>query len=163
MTEGTTDESLRHALTKLSHLHFVAARAYGRRVIQMGEEPWRVHVTGTPALDSIDMIRVLTPDELEAKLGVPVSRAFLLVTYHPETLAEIGADDQIAEVLIALEETGFPCVFTCPNADAGNDRIRGAIQQGCEEHKDWTTITSRSRKVWHATLSRARPSIAARL
>jgi UDP-hydrolysing UDP-N-acetyl-D-glucosamine 2-epimerase len=110
----------------MSHLHFVAAAAYGRRLRQMGEEPWRITVSGAPGLDSITALRPLPGSRLEKELGVPVDRRTLLVTYHPETLGR--SDEQsVAELLAALDGTAAPMVFTMPNADTGRDAVSRSI------------------------------------
>ncbi|MFM2152841.1 MAG: hypothetical protein RL199_1276, partial [Pseudomonadota bacterium] len=85
VTEGALDESLRHAITKLSALHFVAADAYRDRVLQLGEDPARVFVVGSPGLDHFDALPLLSKAELEADLGFPLASPSLLVTYHPAT------------------------------------------------------------------------------
>ena len=70
LTEGAMDDALRHSMTRLSHLHFAATREYGRRLVQMGEEPWRVTVSGSPSLDNLASVRRLPPTELESRFGL---------------------------------------------------------------------------------------------
>src|SRR5947209_4394615 len=84
-SEGAFDESLRQALPKLSHLHFASAPEHARRIRQLGEEPWRVVVSGAPALDAIRELDPLPDQELELSVGVPLHEPVLLVTYHPPT------------------------------------------------------------------------------
>jgi UDP-hydrolysing UDP-N-acetyl-D-glucosamine 2-epimerase len=129
VTEGAIDESIRHAITKLSHLHFVAAEPYARRVIQMGEEPWRVHVSGEPGLDSIATMDFLTKDEVENRIGIPLSPKPLLVTFHPVTLEGGETSRYINELLEALNDSSQPTVFTYPNADPGGTLIIDAIER----------------------------------
>jgi UDP-hydrolysing UDP-N-acetyl-D-glucosamine 2-epimerase len=116
-TDGAMDDSFRHAITKLSHLHFVALEDYARRVIQMGEEPWRVTVSGAPTLDNLRHVELLTPEQLEnefvLEMGVPPA----LVTYHPVTRELDSTAAQIEALFRGLRESGLPCVFTAPNAD----------------------------------------------
>jgi UDP-hydrolysing UDP-N-acetyl-D-glucosamine 2-epimerase len=126
-TEGAFDNSLRHSITKLSHLHFVAAETYAQRVIQMGEEPWRVTVSGAPSLDNLREIRRLTREELEAQWGLDLRRPPLLVTFHPATLEYDRTEEQVQELLAALDAVGIPVVFTAPNADTRGGRIRQLI------------------------------------
>ena len=78
------DDSIRHAISKLSHLHFAAAAAYGRRIEQMGEEPRRIFVTGSPVVDAILTQPAIPKDELEKEWGTARERS--TVTYHPVTL-----------------------------------------------------------------------------
>lgn len=128
LTQGAIDDALRHSLTKLSHLHFVATEEYGRRVIQLGEEPWRVLVTGALALENVRGIPRLERAELEAAVGLPLDEPTLLVTFHPVTLEFGDAEWQTAELLSALEAAGRPVVFTAPNADTGGRALRGLVQ-----------------------------------
>ncbi|MFH2007637.1 MAG: UDP-N-acetylglucosamine 2-epimerase [bacterium] len=132
ITQGAIDESLRHSMTKLSHLHFVATEEYGQRVTQLGEEPWRITVCGAPSLDNLRKLKLLTRDEIGARFGLSVPEQFLLATFHPTTLEYEDAERQIAELLAALESSGLPVVFTLPNADTAGRGIRRAIQQYAE-------------------------------
>ena len=102
-TEGAMDELFRHSITKMSHLHFVANREARRRVIQMGEEAWRVVVTGAPALDHLRAMHFLSKTDLAEILGIPLDPAPLLVTYHPVTLEWRRTSSQIRELLRALK------------------------------------------------------------
>lgn len=129
LTEGAIDDVLRHSLTKLSHLHFVATDEYAHRIVQLGEEPWRVVVTGEPGLDNLRDIHLLTRKELEERYLLQLGHPFLLVTYHPVTLEFEQAERQVSELLAALQEIGMPVVFTLPNADTGNRIVREKIQQ----------------------------------
>jgi UDP-hydrolysing UDP-N-acetyl-D-glucosamine 2-epimerase len=126
LTEGATDDAIRHAISKMSHLHFVAARAYAQRLRRLGEERWRITVSGAPGLDAVRRLARMSPAELEGDLGVPIGSATLLVTYHPETLDPDRA--HVAELLAALDRIDAPIVITSPNADPG----RGAIQRAIE-------------------------------
>jgi UDP-N-acetylglucosamine 2-epimerase (non-hydrolysing)/GDP/UDP-N,N'-diacetylbacillosamine 2-epimerase (hydrolysing) len=126
-TEGAIDDALRHSMTKLSHLHFVALEAYARRVMQLGEEPWRITVCGALSLDNLSSMQLFSPAELESQYGICLDPPPLLVTFHPVTLEHERTEWQITELLAALEETGLPVVFTLPNADTGNHTIRERI------------------------------------
>jgi len=128
LTEGAIDDALRHSMTKLSHLHFVATREYGRRLVQMGEEPWRVTVAGALSLDNLAAMRLFTAAELESHFGLRLTTETLLVTFHPVTLEYEEAGHQIEELLMALKASGRPVVFTMPNADTGGRVIRERIK-----------------------------------
>jgi UDP-hydrolysing UDP-N-acetyl-D-glucosamine 2-epimerase len=134
VTEGAVDDSIRHALTKMSHLHFVSAEAYKRRVVQMGEEDWRVTVSGAVSLDNLQSMPLLTPAELEQNLNVPLQPAPLLVTFHPVTREYEKTATQITEILVALEQTELPVIFTLPNADTNNNIIVKAIDEYVNNH-----------------------------
>ena len=133
-TQGAIDESIRHAITKMSHLHFASTEAYARRIIQMGEEPWRVTVSGAPALDDIHEAEQMSPAELESRFGLDLSSPPLLVTYHPVTLEYEQTEAQVTELLAALEASGIPVVFTHPNADTENRAIVALIEAFAASH-----------------------------
>lgn len=129
-TEGAIDEAIRHAITKMSHLHFVAAEDYRRRVIQLGEQPERVFLVGGLGVDCIRHTPLLGRAELEAALGLSFGDRSLLVTFHPVTLEEETAGAQMGELLAAL--TGLPdtkLIFTLPNADPGGRVLGGMIER----------------------------------
>lgn len=133
ITLGAIDEAFRHAITKYSHVHFVSTEVHGRRVVQLGEEPWRVVVSGAPGLDNLSGIRIQPLDELEKRLGSPLTGPPVLVTFHPVTLEYQRAGEQIASLLAALEqvvlgEAGLPVVITKPNADTNNAMVLEAIE-----------------------------------
>lgn len=127
LTQGAIDDALRHSITKLSHLHFVATEEYARRVIQLGEEPWRVTVSGALSIDNVKQTALLSSREMEDRYGIRLDPAPLLVTYHPVTLEYEQTEQQIVELLGALDDAGLPVVFTLPNADTGNSIIRRRI------------------------------------
>lgn len=133
-SEGAIDEAIRHSLTKMSHLHFVQTSQYRDRVVQMGEEPWRVTVSGSPSLDNLREFSPLPERELSERVGLSLDCPPLLVTFHPVTLEYSAARDQIGEVLAAVEASGLPVVFTAPNADTNGQEIRGAIESFVAQH-----------------------------
>lgn len=128
-SEGAIDECFRHAITKMSHLHFVSTETYRRRVVQMGEEPWRVVVSGAPSLDNLHDTPALTRREFDALLGAPLPEPFLLVTFHPTEREPEQAAVQCRELLAALELAGRAILFTYPGADASSRRIIGMIEE----------------------------------
>jgi UDP-hydrolysing UDP-N-acetyl-D-glucosamine 2-epimerase len=127
-TEGAIDEAIRHSITKMAHLHFASTDEYARRIVQMGEEPWRVTTSGAPGLDNLYELQLMTLEEIEEEYSIRIESPPLLVTYHPVTLEYERTDDQMAELLSALDDTGLPIVFTYPNADTGNSVIAGMIE-----------------------------------
>ena len=134
LTRGAIDDALRHCITKLSHLHFVATQEYARRVEQMGEEPARVFVTGALSLDNLDSVSLLTTAELEAKFGLHLGSPPLLVTFHPVTLEYEQTEWQTQELLAALETVDQPVVFTLPNADTNGRVIIRLIEAFVRTH-----------------------------
>ena len=136
-TEGAMDESFRHAITKMSHIHFPATRPYADRIIQMGESPERVYCFGAPGLDNVYKLSLLGKKELCQTLQLPDNRKMGIVTYHPVTLEKDTAELQIAVLLETLR--GFRSiywVFTLPNADTGGRLIGRIINKFVEKNPD---------------------------
>jgi len=128
VTYGAIDDALRHSITKLSHLHFTSTEQYRQRVIQLGEHPDRVIVSGAPALDRLRSFRPLTVAELSRQTGWAWPEGFVLATFHPVTLEYEHTDKHIGALLDALAETDVPSVFTMPNPDTYGRVIRSAIE-----------------------------------
>lgn len=129
-SQGALDENFRHAITKLSHVHFVSASAHAARVHQLGEEKWRIVVCGAPALEyARRQSRAVPAPVLARRLGITLKPAPILVTYHPETLASTSVKNDFSEVLAALERVTRQIVFTAPNADEGSSVIRKMTQK----------------------------------
>jgi GDP/UDP-N,N'-diacetylbacillosamine 2-epimerase (hydrolysing) len=129
-TEGAIDEAIRHAITKMSHLHFVAAEDYRRRVIQLGESPERVFLVGGLGIDNILRLELLDRAALEASLDFKLGAKNLLVTFHPVTLEKSTAGTQMAELLAALDELqDTHLIFTMPNADTDGRVLIHMIEQ----------------------------------
>jgi UDP-hydrolysing UDP-N-acetyl-D-glucosamine 2-epimerase len=126
-TEGAIDELIRHAMTKMSHLHFASTESHARTIIQMGEEPWRVMVSGAPGLDNLSEIHLLSPDELKEHYGITLKQWTLLVTYHSVTLEFEETEAQMHGLLDALSEVDCQVIFTYPNADTQNHLITEMI------------------------------------
>lgn len=142
-TEGLIDEAIRHSITKMSHLHFVAAEEYRRRVIQMGEQPCKVHLVGGLGIDNIKRLALLQRSELEASLDFALGNKSLLVTFHPVTLETATAEDQMAELLAALAELkDTQLIFTLPNADTDGRALIAMVQQFVATHANARAFTS---------------------
>ena len=136
LTRGAIDDSLRHSITKLSCLHFVETETHAARVRQMGEEAWRVHLTGALNLDNIAELPVLPPAELNHRFGIDLDLAAppLLVTFHPVTRDFAATRRHAEELLAALAAAGHPIVFTYPNADTGGRAVIDLIDAFVREH-----------------------------
>lgn len=138
-TEGAFDEAIRHSITKMSHLHFVATEDYRRRVIQLGEAPERVFNCGAPGLDSVAKLRLLEKDEFEKAIGFKLGMKNLLVTFHPATLEKCTAENQFQQLLDALDElTDTSVIFTKANADTDGRAINKMIDDYVASHNDRT-------------------------
>lgn len=135
VTEGAYDDAFRHAMTKMSQLHFVAAEKYRQRVIQLGESPDRVFLVGGLGLDAIARVKLMDRPSLEASLGFKFGPRNLLITFHPATLEAGNAVDQMTELLAALDGlSDTQLIFTLPNADAGGRGIARLIETFVAEH-----------------------------
>jgi UDP-N-acetylglucosamine 2-epimerase (non-hydrolysing)/GDP/UDP-N,N'-diacetylbacillosamine 2-epimerase (hydrolysing) len=155
LTEGAIDDAIRHSITKLSHLHFVATETYAQRVVQMGEEPWRVVVSGAPGLDNLREIELLSREELEERYGVDLRDPFFLVTYHPVTLEYEQTERQIDALLGALEEIDAKLVFTYPNADMGSRLIVDLVQEFAACHQRAELFVSLGTQGYFSMMSHA--------
>ncbi|MFN0080375.1 MAG: UDP-N-acetylglucosamine 2-epimerase [Prosthecobacter sp.] len=131
LSEGAMDDRFRHGITKMSHLHGVATEVYRQRVIQLGEEPWRVLCCGALALDNVNDIQRLSREELEQRFNLDLSRPPLLVTLHPTTSDHEQTGPQTDALLAALRELDVPVIFTMPNADMAGQVIRERIAAFC--------------------------------
>jgi GDP/UDP-N,N'-diacetylbacillosamine 2-epimerase (hydrolysing) len=137
VTVGAFDESFRHSITKMSHIHFVAAEEYKNRVIQLGENPELVFNVGGLGVDAISKFKLLTKEEFEKKRGVSFSKRNLLITFHPVTLEDGSAEKQMNELLSALSELNeTTLIFTLPNADTGGLVIISEIEKFVEDHSN---------------------------
>lgn len=143
-TEGAFDEALRHSITKMSHLHFVAAEEYRQRVFQLGEQPNRVFLVGGLGIDNIKRLKLLERAELEASLDFKLGLKNLLVTFHPVTLENQSSAQQMAELLAALEKLGEEThlIFTMPNADNDGRELIGMIESFVATHMNARAYTS---------------------
>lgn len=134
-TEGVVDEAIRHAVTKMSHFHFVAAEPYKRRVIQLGENPERVFTVGAIGLDNAKRMSLLSKEELEQAIQFKLGKVSFLVTYHPVTLKDKNSEFAVKELMKALDK--FPeanVIITKANADTGGRIINQLFE---EYEKKW--------------------------
>lgn len=142
-TKGSIDEALRHSITKMSHLHFVAAEEYRQRVIQLGEQPDRVFMVGGLGVDNIKRMKLLDREALEQSLGIQLGEKSLLVTFHPVTLETGTAADQMAALLAVLDgQHDTQLVFTMPNADTDGRVLKTMIEQFVAQHANSCAYTS---------------------
>lgn len=136
---GNIDESVRHAVTKLSHLHFAATERAADFVCRMGEDPAAVYLTGCPAIDAISTIDLSRPKHILAGnggVGAPLDpdQPYLLVLQHPVTTEFGNGEVQITETLEAVAQTGMQAVWLWPNVDAGADEVSRGLRKYREHH-----------------------------
>ncbi|MDA7541828.1 UDP-N-acetylglucosamine 2-epimerase [Gammaproteobacteria bacterium] len=137
VTEGAIDESLRHSITKMSHLHFVATDEYRQRVIQLGEDPNNVFKVGGLGIDNIKKIDLLDKKSLEAELEFSLGDKNLLITFHPVTLEKGLAEIHAKELLKSLKKLkNTNLIFTMPNADADGNKIMQLIEDFVSKHNN---------------------------
>jgi len=134
VSEGAMDNQIRHAITKLAHLHFASAEPHARRIAAMGEEPWRIHTVGAPGLDRLATTEPLPRAGLARDLRLPEAGPWLLVTFHPVTLEYRDTAAHIDELLAALEKTDGFIVITYPNADTAGRLIIERIEEFAGRH-----------------------------
>jgi GDP/UDP-N,N'-diacetylbacillosamine 2-epimerase (hydrolysing) len=142
-TEGAFDEAFRHSITKMAHLHFVAADEYKQRVIQLGEQPENVFLVGGLGIDNIKRLQLLDCNALEADLGFKFGKKNLLITFHPVTLETASAVTQMQALLAALaklEDTQL--IFTMPNADTDGRTLIKMVEQFASQHANAHAFTS---------------------
>ncbi|MCQ8102841.1 UDP-N-acetylglucosamine 2-epimerase [Methylomonas sp. SURF-2] len=129
LTEGAVDDAMRHALSKMAHLHFTATETYRKRVIQLGEQPDRVFNVGAPGLDNIHRLPLLDRQQFEQATGFKLGRRNVLVTFHPVTLENATAAEQFRQLLLALDRfDDLHIIFTHANADADGRIIAAMIE-----------------------------------
>lgn len=130
LTEGSIDDGFRHAITKMSSLHFVSTEVYRDRVIQLGEHPERVFHVGAIGIESIRSLKLKSEKELCRELNLPTLGNSLIITYHPTTIANGNVEKECNELFHALEKfNNMTMIFTGSNADADGQRINKLMQQ----------------------------------
>ncbi len=139
-TEGAFDEAIRHSITKMSHLHFVTNEVAARRVRQLGEDPARIFCVGSPGIDQIKSIELLSKHDLEKQLDFEFKAKNILVTFHPVTLDRQQPAKQFQEILNALEYFGkdLGVIFTQPNSDTHGRVLIHMINDYVARHSDNT-------------------------
>ena len=142
-TEGAIDEACRHAITKMSWLHFTSTEEYRRRVIQLGEDPQRVFNFGALGVENALHTDFMTLSELEASIGFSLDKPFAVVTFHPVTLEGASAEDQINALLTVLSQhTEMKFIITGANADTGGRIINQKVKDYAAEHDNALSVTS---------------------
>jgi UDP-N-acetylglucosamine 2-epimerase (non-hydrolysing)/GDP/UDP-N,N'-diacetylbacillosamine 2-epimerase (hydrolysing) len=150
VTEGAVDDSIRHAVTKMAHVHFVATEPFQRRVIQLGEHPDRVFNVGAPGLDYLRHLNPMGREELESSLDFELEDPTFLITYHPATLQDRPPEESVEELLDALDQ--FPnarLIFTRANADAAGRKINQQIERYVQKESNRAELYSSLGQRWY--------------
>lgn len=156
ITEGAYDDAIRHAITKMSHLHFTSTEEYRNRVIRMGEQPERVFWVGSLGVDNIVNESPMPLDELESSIDFPLGNRFLLVTFHPVTMENQTSEARCTALLEALEEVNdmYNILFTLPNSDTDGRVIISLVEDFVAKDKSRRhAVTSLGRKRYYSALS----------
>ncbi|MDR0185534.1 UDP-N-acetylglucosamine 2-epimerase (hydrolyzing) [Prevotella brunnea] len=145
ITEGAYDDCIRHAISKMSHLHFTSTEVYRKRVIQLGEQPDRVFNVGAIGIDNIKHIPLMSKEELEQSLNFSLGDKFIVVTYHPVTLEDNSAEKQSQALISALNALdGYKILFTYPNSDSNGrviiDHIKEFVAAQPRKVKAWKSL-----------------------
>lgn len=157
VTEGAMDEAIRHALTKMAHVHFVTNESAERRVKQLGEDPANVHRVGNPALDGIARLEPMERAAFEGALGMELREKNLLVTFHPETLNDQPSAMPFTELLGALDALGpnVGLIFTKPNADTHGRVLVGMIDAFVQNHPNAVAQVSMGHRLYYTAMQHA--------
>lgn len=136
-TEGAIDEAIRHAITKMSYLHFAAAEVYRNRIIQLGESPERVFNVGALGVENIKTVKLLDKNILENSINFKINENTVMVTYHPVTLEKESSAQQFGNLLYVLENRPeWNIIFTKANSDTDGRIINQMIDRFVAEHKN---------------------------
>ena len=123
------DDSIRHAITKFAHIHFTATKKHKERIIKFGEEPWRVHLVGSPAINSISYLEETSAKNFARKINLNLDKPIILVVQHPTTIGAENTTDEIKETLNAIVELKHQTILIYPNADAGGRNMINVIKK----------------------------------
>lgn len=143
LTEGAVDDCVRHAITKMSYLHFPASEVYCKRIIQMGEQPERVFNVGALGVENILNVPLLEYDELCRQVGIPKEHPYVVVTFHPVTL-EYGCEmQQVKELIAAMQQQKqYFYLITKANADAGGDSVNSMFEEFSKANENVKLVDS---------------------
>ena len=136
ITEGAFDDAIRHAISKMSHLHFTSTEAYRNRVIQLGEQPERVFNVGALGVENVMKNDFMSKEEIESSLNFQLTDKCLLCTYHPVTLSNMSSEVQVLNLLKALDYyKDYHIIFTYSNSDTNSQIIIKRIQEYVDRNK----------------------------
>ncbi|MDE6008026.1 MAG: UDP-N-acetylglucosamine 2-epimerase (hydrolyzing) [Muribaculaceae bacterium] len=162
-TEGAYDDCIRHAITKLSYLHFTSTELYVRRVIQMGENPERVFWVGAPGAENIRKETLLPIEEVEKFINFELGKRYMVATFHPVTTQPGEEERQTTAFLNALStkiNEGWKVLFTLPNSDTGGRRVAELIRKWAEENKDNVkAVASLGRRRYYSVLAHSSAAV----
>jgi len=159
ITEGVIDEQIRHAITKMAHIHMPSTEFYAKNISRMGEEDWRIHIVGAPGLENAARERLFSIDEIKKKIGINLKKPSILCTYHAVTLESLNkTTHQIRNIINALNKfSDLQIIFTRPSAEVGSEIIARNIKDAVEKHKNkWFYFDSLGIKTYQSILKYAK-------
>jgi UDP-hydrolysing UDP-N-acetyl-D-glucosamine 2-epimerase len=154
-TAGAYDDNCRHAITKLAHVHFAALPEYAERIASMGEEDWRIHTVGAPALDDLVHFEPLPVGELSAAVGLDFSRPTWVIAFYPETLSADSPAAQVEMLLAALYAADANLLILGTNADIGYKTFAEAYQAFADQQSNVKLMASLSKQWFWSCLAHA--------
>lgn len=145
VTEGAYDDAIRHSITKMSQLHFTSTEAYRKRIIQMGEQPNRVFYIGAVGVENVKRLPLMNKNEIEKEIDFKIDNNTILVTYHPVTLGNRTAKDDIDDFIAVLEKRkDLRVIFTMPNSDTGSlfivEAVNGFVERNPDRAKSFKSL-----------------------
>lgn len=148
ITEGVIDDNVRHATTKLSHIHFVANKEYAKNVSLMGEEDWRICITGENGLDNIHSNDLSSKEYIKENYDIDLNKESILITYHPSTLDSLSSVEQISPILNVLQKysSKYQIIFTGCGNEKGSDLIENEIKRFVKNNKNCFFVSHFGRK-----------------
>lgn len=157
LTQGAVDECVRHALTKMSYLHFASTEVYRKRIIQMGEDPSRVFNVGALGVENILREQLLSRRELKEAVDFPADQSYAVVTFHPVTLEKATAEQQVRELLAAMKQReDLFFLITKANSDAGGRRINELLEAETETYSNMKLVASLGMKKYLSAVKYAK-------
>jgi GDP/UDP-N,N'-diacetylbacillosamine 2-epimerase (hydrolysing) len=156
ITEGSTDNQVRHSVTKMSHLHFTATEQYKSNILKMGEEEWRVCVCGEPGLDSVSKLPYISKDDLFQTLGLNKDKKTILSTFHSETIGnKIDAKFLQNLVVNLIKNDNYQILFTAANVDIGGIEINNTIETLAKKYSNVYFIKSLGKLKYYSMMKYA--------
>lgn len=163
ITEGAYDDCIRHAITKLSYLHFTSTELYAQRVISMGESPERVFWVGAPGAENIRNENLISLEEVEESIGFKLGERYMVATFHPVTTQPGEEERQTRAFLNALSgkiKEGWKVLFTLPNSDTGGRRVAELIKRWSQENPDSVkAVASLGRRRYYSVLAHSAAAV----
>lgn len=151
VTEGATDNQVRHAVTKMAHIHFPATEIYKQNILRMGEEEWRICVSGEPGLDDVLSTILPSKEEFYERFSIPKDKELVIATFHSETIGQT-INKQFLNELIKSLEINFNChfLFTAANLDVGGEEINQTLIELSQNHENCSYVASLGKVNYYA-------------